>query len=422
MNKNIVKILMVSAVAGLFSACTYDPYKTDIPKTEEKLSLSASAESVVITEEHLSDVLLSYNWTPARSLPDEYQLTYSAQLDVVGNNFGAETVISSGTGFEFEYDESTGMFSCSFTGEQLNNWYNDRWKLPVNADFSLEFRVVATWEGGPTYEMPEVRQVTVKVTPIQVIIFAADKMSIGGNAISTETEINPTLENSNVYAWYGALTAGDLLIPVEYDGVNYYIHPASGDGSLKDGQADPVVMDQTETPWKITEAGNYRVVINMEDKTATIYSAATDLQPKVVEFYPNGVDTNPLATMEVTNLFAYGSGTGWGWKNLNLTQSLADPQVFVYSGEALSGNMKFGLTNGEFTAGDQTFNQNNCYCYTCPLKEDGTRQDASIQADKLEVLHGGSDGETRNSYMGIPSGTTFIIFDLRNMTIYASAR
>ena len=181
MNKNIVKILMVSAVAGLFSACTYDPYKTDIPKTEEKLSLSASAESVAITEENLSDVLLSYSWTPARSLPDEYQLTYSAQLDVVGNNFGAETVISSGTGFEFEYDESTGMFSCSFTGEQLNNWYNDRWKLPVNADFSLEFRVVASWEGGPTYEMPEVRQVTVKVTPIQVIIFAADKMSIGGN-------------------------------------------------------------------------------------------------------------------------------------------------------------------------------------------------------------------------------------------------
>ena len=412
---------MLSSLAAVLASCTYDPYKTDIPKVEETMNLSASVESFALTEDNLDEVAVSFSWTPARQLSGEYLLTYTAELDVVGNNFGSTTVITSGTGFDFEYDEGTGMYSCSFTGEQINNWYNDRWKLPVNAAFSLEFRVVASWTGGPTYEMPEVRQVTVSALPIQVIIFDADEMSLAGTAISTETEISPTLENTNQYAWYGALTPGELLIPVKYDGVDYYIYP-TGDGTLKDGQPDGVEMGSEERGWTIPESGNYRVVVNMEQRTVTIYSAATDLQPKVVTFQPNGTEGIAPATVTVTNLWAYGAGTNWGVKNLELTQSLADPQILVYSGDAISSGMKFCVASS-FTSDDGTeYNQNNAYCYTCPLTADGKRQNLSIQSDKVETLWGGSDGETRNSYITIPSGTNFIVFDLRNMTILASSR
>lgn len=420
MNKNIVKILMVSAVAGLFSACTYDPYKTDIPKTEEKLSLSASAESVAITEENLSDVLLSYSWTPARSLPDEYQLTYSAQLDVVGNNFGAETVISSGTGFEFEYDESTGMFSCSFTGEQLNNWYNDRWKLPVNADFSLEFRVVATWEGGPTYEMPEVRQVTVKVTPIQVIVFDADEMSIAGTAVSSETEIFPTLENTNQYAWYGDLTAGELLIHVVYEGGSYYISPV-GDGTLKDGEADDVDMITEAKGWTITNAGKYRVVINMETRQVTIYSEATDLKPLIVKWHPNGDPARDEVTTEVTNLWVVGESGMWGGTNLNCTQSPADPQVLYFTVDEDDNvndfdRVKFVIAiSGEDAVG--TWNQNNAYCYSCGVNAEGAAQDVSVTVGEWTPIVGDATSAHKNSYFKITKGSYNIIFDLRNMKI-----
>ena len=39
--------------------------------------------------------------------------------------------------------------------------------------------------------------------------------------------------------------------------------------------------------------------------------------------------------------------------------------------------------------------------------------------NKEAELHGASDGETRNSYYKVPSGTNQIIFDLRHMTIKA---
>lgn len=298
---------MVSALAGLFAACAYDPYKTDIPKTEEKLTLSASAESVVITEEGLSDVLLTYTWTPARSLPDEYLITYTAELDVVGNNFGTETVISSVSG-------------------------------------GLDF---------------------------------------------------------------------------EYDGVSYYIHPASGDGTLKDGQADPVVMDDTATPWKITEAGNYRVIVNMEKREVTIYSAATDLQPKSVTFYPNGDETKEQTTVVVTDFWRYGDDAWKPGKKMNCTQSLADPQVFVYEGN-LKDRVSFRITS-EYTVGEDQYTIDNAYAYTCPLTDTGAKQEISITLDKECKLHGGCDNPTRNSYYRFNDGKYRVIINLRTETILATA-
>ena len=418
MKRIYTKILMLSSLAAVLASCAYDPYKTDIPKVEETMNLSASVESFALTEDNLDEVAVSFSWTPARQLSEEYLLTYTAELDVVGNNFGSTTVITSGTGFDFEYDEGTGMYSCSFTGEQINNWYNDRWKLPVNASFSLEFRVIASWTGGPTYEMPEVRRVTVNATPIQVIIFDADEMSLSGTAISTETEINPTLENTNQYAWYGALTPGELFIPVKYDGVDYYIYP-TGDGTLKDGQPDEVNMGSEARGWNIPEAGNYRVVVNMEQRTVTIYSAATDLQPKSVTFYANGVDTNPEITVVVTDFWRYGDDAWKPGKKMNCTQSLADPQIFIYEGN-LKDRVSFRVSS-EFTAGDEQFTIEHTYSYTCPLAADGLKQEMSITLDKACELHGGADNPTRNSYYRFPDGNYRVIINLRAMTVFATS-
>ena len=35
----------------------------------------------------------------------------------------------------------------SYTSEQINNWANERWKVPVNKTFTLAFRVIAEYAG-----------------------------------------------------------------------------------------------------------------------------------------------------------------------------------------------------------------------------------------------------------------------------------
>lgn len=408
-NNIIFKTLLLCTAASAAWSCMYDPYEHDIEKVEEKLEVSASSDAIVLLAESLKDDSITFEWTPAREMSEEYIVTYTTELDIVGDNFGDKTVIRN--------IEDADVFSRTFTFEQINNWASERWGVKVNQAFTLEFRVSASWEGGPTFEMPEVRVMRVGVTPVKIIVFDADKISISGNAIESEAEMSRTLENDNLYAWLGNLTPGELTIPVEFDGMRYYICPA-GNGQLKDGEADEVTMEETSASWKITEAGEYRIVVDMQNKTVTIRSPKTALVNKSVTFRPNGVDSNPETTMEITELYAYGAGTGWGAKNIEVTQSLADPQILVYSGAALKGDMKFCISKS-FTVDGVSYNQNNSYCLTCPLTAGGEKQTLSIQLNKVADLHGGADRATRDSYINIPENTNFIVFDLRNMTILA---
>ena len=367
-------------------ACAWDPYEHDSDPVRETLELTASATQIALDENNLSATVLTFDWTPARPMPDEYLVSYTTKLDLLNNNFGSSTAI--------ETSEDDGIFSRSYTSEQLNNWANERWKVPVNKTFTLAFRVIAEYAGGPTYEMPEVRTVEVTVTPIKVDVFDADKVSLSGTAISSVTEIEKTVENANLYAWYGALSIGELQIPVELEGQTYYIVPSDGSGTLKDGELVDVKMTETPVSWNIPAAGNYRLLIDMENKQVRIYSSAT----------------------------AYGAGTGWGVRKLNLKQSFADPQILIYdaeehNGTKLSSGMKFCVAQN-FSVGGVDYNQNNAYCFTCPLTAEGKRQNLTLTLGKEGELHGGADGETRNSYYTIPAAD-LLIFDLRHGTILA---
>lgn len=392
-------------------ACAWDPYEHDSDPVNETLELTASASQIALDENNLSATILTFDWTPARQMPDEYLVSYTTKLDLLNNNFGSATTI--------ETSEDDGIFSRSYTSEQLNNWANERWKVPVNKTFTLAFRVIAEYAGGPTYEMPEVRTVEVTVTPIKVDVFDADKVSLSGTAINSTTEIEKTVENANLYAWYGALSIGELQIPVELDGQTYYIVPSEGNGAFKDGELVDVKMQDDPVSWSIPAAGNYRLLIDMEKKQVRIYSPATDLKPLSVTFHPNGTETLPTITMEVTDLYMYGDQS-WSGKKMNCVQSLADPQILIYSGNMTFKDRTSFRVSQNFEINGTSYNISNTYCFTCPLNSENKKQDVTLTLDKECPLHGGSDGESRGSYYRMPSGDTYsIIINLRNMTILA---
>ncbi len=396
--------IILSALA--LCSCQWDPYEHDIEKTSEQLSLTASFSEIVLLEENLREQSLTFDWTPARPMPDGYIVSYTTLLDVVGNNFGESTRIMN--------SEDDGIFSRSFTYEQINNWANEKWKLPINQPFSLEFRVIAEWVGGPTFEMPEVRTTAVDVTPIKVVIFSADEVALGGPAKADSDEVmSPTLENDQVYAWKGQLSSGELYIPVQQDGNTFYIVPSDGDDTLHDGEGVEVKMDDVAKGWYIPASGEYRVVIDMEKKLVKIYSEATDLQPLFVTFRPNGADANPETTIEVTDLWAYGDGTGWGARKLNCVQSLADPQILVYSG-SFAGSAKFCIAKN-FEVGGTNYNQNNAYCFTAPTNG------LAVEVGKWNDLQGGAESAVRNCYYQFRSTVNLIVFDLRNMRMFAAS-
>ncbi len=390
MERIIYKSLFLSLVVFCLSACDNDI--KDISKVREKLELTSSATSIVLDENNMQKDIITFNWTEARELSSDYAVSYTTKLDLVGNNFGSSTVI-------LNYEDD-GTFSRSFTSEQLNNWANEKWKLKVNKPFTLEFRVVAEWEGGPDFQAPEVRTVTVEVEPIRVEVFGADNMYIAGSAVDDKTEINRTAENESRYAWYGDLSTGELQIPVVLEGDTYYIVPDDGNNTVFDGESRPVKMQETPVSWNISKAGKYRMVVDMEKTTITFYSPDKPLAPAVVKWMLEGVEQ----TTEVNNIWHYGEPTSWSWKTGEWTQSMADPQVFIYSGDAIMGRTKFGVAAS-----------NVAYVYT----GNNTATDTPVTHGIAYDLYEGYTGNERNAYFRLPSGTNFIILDIRNKEMKA---
>jgi len=400
--KDIYKILPLLFSLLCLYACDDNEIK-DIEKVHEFLELTASSADIALDENNLTEDIITFKWTEARQMSDDYVVSYTTKLDLVGNNFGSGTAI-------LTYEDD-GVFSRSFTSEQLNNWANEKWKLKVNQPFTLEFRVVAEWTGGPTFEAPEVRTVRVNVTPIKVEVFEADNMFIAGSAVNDtgeKVQMTKTVENESQYAWYGNLEAGELQIPVELNGDTYYIIPTDGEGTLQDGEAESVKMQEAPISWNIPADGEYRIVVNMEKATITIYSPARALQPAVVQWMLDGV----MQTTTVEKLWRYGSD-GWAWKEINFVPSLADPQIFTYSGAAINGRTKFGVHP-----------VNVSYVYTGNSAGQDTPVTHGNSYDLVGGYGGGGSSPTneRNSYFSIPSGTNFIILDIRNSKAFFDKR
>lgn len=378
----------------------------DIPKVEEKMELKVSSASIALDENNPTKDIITFNWSPARPQSDDHMVTYTTRLDVVGNNFGSSTAIMS--------YEDDGVYSKSFTSEQIQNWANEKWGIAANKTFTLELRVVAEWEGGATFEAPEVRTVRVNVTPIKTVVFDADKVFLGGTALTgiNRIEMPKTLENLNQYAYVLNLQPGQLEIPVEYNGTTNYIISADASTTVNDGNAVGIKIRESAFSWKIETAGQYRVVVNMQKATATIYSTATDLTPKSIAWTNGGL---PIVT-EVTDLYLHGAINSFGTPiKMNCTVSLADPQILVYTG-GRTGKTKFILFGGVIT------NKDLAYAFSCPLTTAGTLQELTLTLGKIAPLSGGTVSAQRNSYYTIPATTNALIIDLRNMTILAEKR
>ena len=390
----LYRILTFSAIVCGLNACNYEI--VDIDKVPETMTLQASSTEIALDVDRLTEDIITFTWEAARSTSEDHVVTYTTKLDVMGNNFGSSTAIM--------HYEDDGVFSRSFTSEQLQNWANEKWKLPVNTPFTLEFRVTAQWEGGPTFEAPEVKTVTVRVQPIRTIVFDADKVFLDGSAVQeSKVELGTTVENDNVYAQVLHFEPGELIIPIEYNGETNYISPTDNDGTLKDGETINVVVRENPVSWKIENTGEYRVVIDMQKATVTIYSPAKALQPAVVQWTLDGA----MQTTIVNDLWEYGEPTGWNWRGGNWTQSIADPQIFVYSGPAINGRTKFGVHP-----------TNQSYVYT------GNNSSANTpvtHGTTYDVFSGYSANE-RNAYFSLPSGTNYIILDIRNKTMVATRR
>lgn len=409
---------------------------------EQTMTLEASSDAVTLDAAKLSETALTFTWTAARELPEEYEVSYSVELALASDTQFANA------------DKKTveDGLTVSYTHEKLQTLVTDTWAQPMGQAVELTFRVTASWTGGDQEPKPEVCTANVTVTPyieeMTLPDFAAESVSLSGAGLSAGVAVSKTLENDAVYAVVQTLEAGKLSIPVQTADGAAYICPAEGDGAFQDGVAVPAVMKNVSYAWTIPSAGDYRIVINMTDKTVTIYSPENEFNRNYVieEWYIAGKPANhpnPVRNTEVTELWLRGHwddsnpNQSWGWskgRKLDAVQSAADPQVLVYSGDALwkgtenhlavMQSIVFDSGNGN---GEITWDINNVPVIApARIDEDGDGYNdtakRSVEAVLGEWMDMSVGSDLREVFWSTPDGVNFIVVDLRNMKIKMETR
>ncbi len=340
------------AVAGLLSLAACDKGGFQGPDRSmydvvETMTLEASAQDVVLDAEEVDKVALTFTWTPAREMPDDYLVTYVTFLDVEGNDFSnaVRQVVDDG------------VFTKEYTTQELQNLLVERWNKNYSRAVNMQFKVIAKWEGGEKYVMPEVRTIDFSVRPFRPLTFDADRIFLSGDAMTgtTRKPMGKTPESDYIYAEEVYLRAGEMTIPIEYQGMTSYICPADGSVEVPDNdqvdskpagtQYNAVVKelkaDATLPAWKIPVEGYWRVIIDIENKTVKFFSPKNRLEPLTVEFAYEG--RNPASWILTKTLLAgnyyLNSMTGWdSWKGkaFPFVVSKVDPMILIWSGASFN--------------------------------------------------------------------------------------
>lgn len=281
---------------------------------------------------------------------------------------------------------------------------------------------------------------TVKIVAAGAVV-EADQIFLAGSAVGSEQiELGQTLENENLYAWRGELSAGNLYIPLTFEGEQAMsaVPMQAGSHDINDGQSSSFALVATNTAetsryWTIPTAGTYRIVLNKEEKTITIYSAEKDLKSKSVSWNNTTLGINPYTTV-IEKLYMYGTfnayehdpGVFTGYQDKYcLLQSTADPCVFVYKGDELprkSGND--GMNVIQATVNFKVDNMNN-NVYAFGSTADAVRgkyngYTTAVLGKEDKIVAG--QGNNRYAFFIIPEGCNFVVVNIEKNTVLFDKR
>lgn len=303
--------------------------------------------------------------------------------------------------------------------------------VPYSGDLTVNVAAGGTYsesKSGVNFVAGKFYNTTVTAAGEPELPESVESLSISGAAAGgTPITVEKTLEDETLYAWKGELQAGEFKINVNDTDAFLSVADANFEGTPS---GYSIAFDGGS--YTVPAAGSYRIIVDTEAATVEVRDEEHDLKNKSVS-YNNTVDNVNPYTQEVTVLWMWGgfnsfsteSGMETGFdSDYTLTQSMADPCLFVYHGEVLprlsavdannnnkrkTGFIKFLVSNIE----------NNVYAYGSTA--DAKRKDHSgylenIVLGETQTLVEGQ-GDNRYAYFIIPENVNYVEVDIENLTV-----
>lgn len=313
--RNMTRLAAIALSAGIMTACGDEDIDNSISRSNSVIQMTVSSDYIVLDENNPDAVALTIEWDQAHPYGNEYITTYQYQIDAEGSKAPARK----------EYDDDE-VFSRQYTNAELQAMLVDYFGCLTSTPTRLNFQITASFEG-PRVVIPDIATAVVTVKTYGPKQYLADRLFIGGEAVGGDNiELTPTSATSGIYNWTGALSAGRINFPVIYGDENNAISPAQADAPITDSEMPAVMEDAAKANyWVIPEADNYRVIINIANRTVKIVPAG--------------------AIVELDKLFMSGSATGD--EDIEIMQTMEAEDLYAWRGELKAGKLYMPLEFNE---------------------------------------------------------------------------
>lgn len=294
-------------VPAMFAGCQRHNVDNSYSHSNFQLELSANDKVIILDEDNPDEVALHVQWTPAKDYGDDFLMTYTYSMEVTTSTAPAIT--------EYEDDEN---FVRDYTNAELHDMLVGHFGQKTSSYCEILVKATASY-AGPYVVIPDESAIRIKVKTYGQKQFGADKVTIGGSAIDGDPIlVNPSENNPNIYIYTGDLKAGKFYFPVVYGDENNAIIPEGNVDTPVSSDAMPAgVVDAAKVAggWVVSEPNEYRVTLNMSNRTVTI------------------IKTEDI--FDFDKIFM--GGTAVGEEYVELEQALENSSLYAYFGELKAG-------------------------------------------------------------------------------------
>lgn len=306
-------------VPAALAACQKHKVDNSYSHSRFQMELTANENVIVLDEDNPTATALSVQWTPAKDYGDDFLMTYTYSMEVTTST--ASAIV--------EYEDE-GIFEREYTNAQLHNLLVGHFGQKTSSYCEVLIKATASY-AGPYIVIPDEASVRLKIKTYGQKQFAADQVSIAGTAIGDNpVKVAPSETNPNIYIYTASLKAGKFNFPVVYGDENNVIIPASKEDTQVSSDAMPAdVMDaaKSNASWVVSEPNEYRVTLNMSNKTVTI------------------IKTEDIFDFDKL----YMAGTAVGEEPVEFQQTLENESLYAFCGELGAGTLYFPIEYNETT-------------------------------------------------------------------------
>ena len=287
---------------------------------DNELDLTVSNNDLELQEKFINNAV-NFNWSTGTNNGTNSAITYSLSLAMESGNY-SEPLIQ-------PIEDEKNIFLWDIDYGTLNNLILENGGEAGEA-YSLKAKVTATVAQTGETQTSETNFTVKTYKPVSNQLYIFGDATPNGWDIANAIALNVSNSQRGVFTYEGSLTKGNFKFAVSQDNCfcqDFYTKDPDDDSAIiynEGGSGDDI-------QWTVTEEGNYRLRVDLLNKTISI---------------------EPVEDAPFPKLWIAGDATESGWNVENpaeFTQSEEDPFIFTYKGNFKPGEFKvFAGPLGDF--------------------------------------------------------------------------